>query len=193
MIRVFETLQRIKGYLNKGGAGQDWNLATAMVMNGKAGMQFMGDWAKGEFTAANKQAGKDYLCIAVPGTAHAFTYNMDSLAMFARKDKAARIAQAYLAEAVMDPSFQEMLSLSKGSIPARNDLPLDKFDLCAQKSAADLKLAAQSNTLLPSFSHKMTLSSAAQGAVMDVVSEFMNSNMTPQTATGKMAKAAQMK
>ena len=46
---------------------RDWNLATAMVINGKAGMQFMGDWAKGEFTAAGKKPGKDYVCAPFPG------------------------------------------------------------------------------------------------------------------------------
>jgi glucose/mannose transport system substrate-binding protein len=57
---------KVKGYIDKDAAGRDWNLATAMVINGKAGMQFMGDWAKGEFTAAGKKPGKDYLCVAAP-------------------------------------------------------------------------------------------------------------------------------
>jgi glucose/mannose transport system substrate-binding protein len=59
MIAALETFKRIKQYTDEGASGRDWNLATAMVINGKAGMQFMGDWAKGEFTAAGQIAGKD--------------------------------------------------------------------------------------------------------------------------------------
>ena len=33
-----------------------------MVMNGEAAFQIMGDWAKGEFLAAGKKLGKDFLC-----------------------------------------------------------------------------------------------------------------------------------
>ena len=35
--------------------GRDWNLASAMVIKGKAAMQIMGDWAKGEFVNAGKK------------------------------------------------------------------------------------------------------------------------------------------
>ena len=36
-----------------------------MVITGKAGMQVMGDWAKGEFIAAGLTAGKEYGCAIV--------------------------------------------------------------------------------------------------------------------------------
>jgi glucose/mannose transport system substrate-binding protein len=61
------TYKRIKGYTDKNAAGRDWNLATAMVIKGEAGMQIMGDWAKGEFVAAGKVPGKDFVCVAAPG------------------------------------------------------------------------------------------------------------------------------
>ncbi len=46
---------------------RDWNLATAMVINGKAGMQIMGDWAKGEFLKAGKKPNVDFLLLPVSG------------------------------------------------------------------------------------------------------------------------------
>ncbi|MEZ5834352.1 MAG: hypothetical protein R3D03_01275 [Geminicoccaceae bacterium] len=46
--------------------GRDWNLATAMVINGEAGFQMMGDWAKGEFLNAGKKPGEDFLCYRFP-------------------------------------------------------------------------------------------------------------------------------
>jgi glucose/mannose transport system substrate-binding protein len=45
-----------------GSPNRNWNDATAMVISGKAGVQIMGDWAKGEFAAANQTAGKDFGC-----------------------------------------------------------------------------------------------------------------------------------
>lgn len=192
-VKVFETMQRIKGYIDKGSAGRDWNLATAMVINGKAGMQFMGDWAKGEFTAAGKKPGKDYLCVAAPGTSNAFTFNIDSLVMFKQKDPGAQKAQADLAQAVMSKEFQEIFNLNKGSIPARLDTPIDKFDDCAKKSKADLAVASKDGGLVPSFAHKMAMPSATEGAIDDVISQFMNSNMTPQVATERLAKAGKVR
>ena len=98
MKKSLETFRKIKGYADAASPGRDWNLATAMVMQGKAGFQFMGDWAKGEFVAAGKKPGKDFLCAAAPGTANAYTFNVDSFAMFKLKDASAQKAQGDLAK-----------------------------------------------------------------------------------------------
>lgn len=188
-VKVFETLGKVKTYIDKGAAGRDWNLATAMVINGKAGMQFMGDWAKGEFTAAGKVPGKDFICTDAPGTQNAFTFNIDSLAMFQQKNPAAVQAQAKLAATVMSPAFQEVFNLNKGSIPARLDTPMAKFDDCAKKSSFDMSAASKGNKLVPSFAHKMAMPSATEGAMVDVISQFMNSSMTAQQATERLARA----
>lgn len=67
MVKVFDQMRRLRSYVDPGFAGRDWNLATAMVMNGEAAFQIMGDWAKGEFLAAGKVPGKDFLCVPTPG------------------------------------------------------------------------------------------------------------------------------
>ena len=85
MTKAFTELKKITTYMDPNRAGRDWNIAAADVINGKAGMQMMGDWAKSEWTAAKKVAGKDYQCVAFPGTDKAFTYNIDSLAVFKLK------------------------------------------------------------------------------------------------------------
>ena len=86
MVKALTELKKVATYMDADGKGQDWNLEAAKVINGKAGMQIMGDWAKSEWTAAKKVAGKDYECVAFPGTDKAFTYNIDSLAVFKQKD-----------------------------------------------------------------------------------------------------------
>lgn len=190
MIKTFETLARVKTYIDKNAAGRDWNLATAMVINGQAGMQFMGDWAKGEFTAAGKVPGKDFLCLAAPGTSKAFTFNIDSLTMFKVKGAAEQQAQLTLAETVMSPQFQQVFNLNKGSIPARAGIARDQFDSCAIKSMDDMSATDKSGALVPSFAHGMAIDSAKAGAIQDVIAKFMNSDMTPQAAVQALAKAA---
>lgn len=176
MKKSLETFRRIKGYTDAASAGRDWNLTTALVMQGKAGFQFMGDWAKGEFLAAGKVPGKDFLCAAAPGTANAFTFNVDSFAMFKLKSADAQKAQGDLAAAIMGPEFQEVFNLNKGSIPVRLNMKMDKFDDCAKTSAKDFVDAAKTGSLVPSIAHGMAVSPAAEGAIKDAVSQFWNND-----------------
>ncbi|MBA5604649.1 carbohydrate ABC transporter substrate-binding protein [Duganella sp. FT3S] len=193
MVKSFETLGKIKTYIDKDAAGRDWNLATAMVINGKAGMQFMGDWAKGEFTAAGKVPGKDFLCLPAPGTEKSYTFNIDSLAMFKVKSAEEQKAQLTLANAVMSPEFQEVFNLNKGSIPVRSGVSRAKFDSCAIRSMDDMAASSKAGTLEPSMAHGMAIDSAKAGAIQDVIAKFMNSSMTPQAAVQALAKAAKTK
>lgn len=193
MIKVLETFKKIKPFIDKGAPGRDWNLATAMIIKGEAGMQFMGDWAKGEFTVAGKIPGADYTCTAAPGTADAFTFNIDSFAMFALKNDDAKKGQEKLASAIMDPQFQEVFNLNKGSIPARLNLSMDKFDDCAKLSSKDFVSTSKSNKLVPSMAHGMSTFSSIQGAMSDAVTEFFNSDkMTAKETAEKMAKGVKL-
>jgi glucose/mannose transport system substrate-binding protein len=191
MTKVLETFRKVKGYTDRNAAGRDWNLATAMVIKGEAGMQLMGDWAKGEFIAAGKKPGVDFGCSAAPGTATSFTYNVDSFVMFKLKDANNTKAQMDLASAIMSPEFQEVFNLNKGSIPVRMGMNLDKFDACAKSSAADFAASAKGGSLVPSIAHEMAVSASAKGAIQDVVSQFWNDDrMTPAQATERIASAA---
>jgi glucose/mannose transport system substrate-binding protein len=190
MIESLKTFHKIKGYTDAGSPGRDWNLTTAMVINGQAGMQFMGDWAKGEFTAAGKMPGKDYLCVAAPGTEKDFTFNIDSFVMFDLDDKELQKGQDDLARSVLSPAFQEIFNLNKGSIPARLNISMDKFDDCAKVAAKDFVSTSKAGTLLPSMAHGMSTFSSIQGAIFDTVTEFYNSDsITAEEAAEKLVKA----
>ena len=191
MKKSLETFRKIKSYTDPAAPGRDWNLATAMVMQGKAGFQFMGDWAKGEFIAAGKAPGKDFLCAAAPGTANAFTFNVDSFAMYKLKDAGAQKAQADLAAAIMSPAFQEVFNLNKGSIPVRLGMKMDKFDDCAKLSSKDFVDTARTGGLVPSVAHGMAVSPAAEGAIKDAVSQFWNNDkISVADGMKNIAKAA---
>jgi glucose/mannose transport system substrate-binding protein len=194
MTKALETFRKIKGYTDPAAPGRDWNLATAMVIQGKAGFQFMGDWAKGEFAAAGKAPGKDYICAAAPGTGNAYTFNVDSFAMFKLKDAAAQKAQGDLAAAIMGNEFQEVFNLNKGSIPVRLNMKMDKFDDCAKLSSKDFVDTAKSGGLVPSVAHGMAVSPAAEGAIKDAVSQFWNDDkISVADGVKNIAKAATTK
>ncbi|MDR3428115.1 ABC transporter substrate-binding protein [Silvimonas sp.] len=193
MIKSLETYKKIKPFTDKNAAGRDWNLATAMVINGKAGMQFMGDWAKGEFLAAGKVPGKDFVCVPTPGSAKSYTFNIDSFIFFKLKNADGAKGQNDLAETLVSPDFQQIFNLNKGSIPVRLDADMSKFDDCGKQSAKDFAADNKSGTLVPSFAHGMAMHSATQGAMYDVISQFWNDdNMTAQQAAAKLAAAAKV-
>ncbi|MCD9550245.1 extracellular solute-binding protein [Photobacterium carnosum] len=191
MVDVFKQFKRMKAYIDPEAEGRHWNSATEMVINGQAAMQFMGDWAKGEFAQANKQAGKDYLCVPAPGTQHQFTFNIDSLAFFKLKGTAAdNVAQHDLAKILLTPYFQRVFNLNKGSIPVRLDMDMSAFDQCALDSMKAFKQASLFGDLVPSFSQNLATTADVQSAIVDVVSEFFNQkNPDPELAPSRLARA----
>jgi glucose/mannose transport system substrate-binding protein len=191
MIKSLEIFKKIKAYTDKNAPGRDWNLATAMVIKGEAAMQFMGDWAKGEFTAAGKVPGKDYDALTVPGTDQAFLFNVDSFIMFEVKDTQAKAAQKAMARLILSPEFQVTFNVNKGSIPVRSGIAETPFDAVAIDAMKDFAATAKSGGLMPSMAHEMAVSPAVRGAMFDVVTNYYNSSMSAAEAAQKLAAAVQ--
>ena len=187
MKAVFDQMRTLRGFVDSNFSGRDWNLATAMVMNGEAAFQIMGDWAKGEFLAAGKRPGIDFLCASTPGGG--FLYNVDSFAMFSVDGSDKKAGQDLLAELIVGKNFQKVFNLNKGSIPARVDVALDEFDACAHTSAQDMAASSSAGSLLPSYAHGMALRGAQAGAITDVVTAHFNSDMSSSEAVSMLAAA----
>jgi glucose/mannose transport system substrate-binding protein len=167
----FAAADKVKaaGFVAVAHGGQDWQ--DLMVIKGAAGFQFMGDWAKGEFLAAGQQPGKEFNCSPAPGTASAYTFNVDSFAMFQLKGWEAQKAQGYLAYLLMGNDFQEKFNLRK-----------------------DFVSTSAAGTLVPSVAHGMAIPSAAQAAMRAAVTEFWSNEKTTIADTlGKMQIASNSK
>src|ERR1019366_6123788 len=173
MKKAFDNLAKLKAYTDPNFAGRDWNLATAMVIKGDAVVQVMGGGAKGEFKAANKEAGKDFLCYRFPGTDGSVIYNTDMFAMFnvSADRKAAQLA---LADATMSPEVQSAFNVVKGSVPARMDVPDTAFDACGKKGIADVKAANADGKFVGSMAQNYAQPPAIAGAYHDVVTKFFH-------------------
>ncbi len=187
MVKAFERFKSLKKYTDKNAPGRDWNLATAMVIKGEAAMQFMGDWAKGEFTAAGKKPGVDYLALPMPDTSEYFLFNVDSFIFFKQKDMPAGQAAEAMARLILQPKFQEVFNINKGSIPVRLGMPKANFDSPAQRSMDDFVATASSGGLVPSMAHEMAVFPEIRGAIFDVVTNFYNSDMSAADAAKQLA------
>ncbi|RWM13525.1 MAG: carbohydrate ABC transporter substrate-binding protein [Mesorhizobium sp.] len=173
MKKSFDNLAKLVTYVDPNFSGRDWNLATAMVIKGDALVQVMGDWAKGEFNAAKKAPGTDFLCYRFPGTDGSVVYNSDMFGMFdVPEDRKA--AQVALATATLSKSFQSAFNVVKGSVPARTDVPDTDFDACGKKGMADLKAANEGGTLFGSLAQGYGAPPAVANAYKDVVSKFVH-------------------
>ena len=171
---VAEVFAQLRDLMDPGMPGRNWNDATALVITGKAGMQVMGDWAKGEFIAAGQSPGKEYGCV-VPG-AGGYVMGGDVFVFPKLKDANGAAAQAKLATLMFDPAVQIAFNMKKGSVPVRTDADGSAMDQCAQKGMAALKDPARQ---LPSTSY--LISPDENGALNDVITQYLN---TPSESVG---------
>jgi glucose/mannose transport system substrate-binding protein len=190
MKTVFERMIKLRSYIDSNFSGRDWNLATAMVITDKAGMQIMGDWAKGEFRSAGKVAGTDFLCFRFPGTQGTVTFNTDQFAMF-KVGQDSQDAQFKLAAAIEDPGFQSSFNVVKGSVPARNDVSDAAFDACGKKAIAEAKEASEKGTLLGSLAHGHAAPAAVKNAFYDVITATFNGEYKADQAVKQLVSAVQ--
>ena len=190
MLEVFNRMGQLRGFVDDNFSGRDWNLASAMVINGEAGMQVMGDWAKGEFLNAGQVPGEDFLCFRFPGTQGTVMFNSDQFVMFELGEEG-QDAQVAMASAVMSPAFQSAFNVVKGSVPARTDVPNDDFDTCGQQGMADLAAANEAGTLYGSFAHGHASPAAVKNAIYDVVTAHFNGEYDSETAVEELVFAVE--
>ena len=189
MIKSFDRMAQLRKYVDKDFSGRDWNVASGMVISGKAGFQIMGDWAKGEFVGAKKVAMKDFACFRTPGTQGMVSFNADQFAMFkVGADKVA--AQNKLATAILEPGFQSAFNVVKGSAPARTDVPDTAFDACGKKAIKDLAEANKSDRLVGSMAHGHAVPASIKNAFYDVITRQFNGSIDSKKAAAEMASAA---
>lgn len=184
--QVLVNYKRLRRYVDAASPGRNWHDTTALLISGRAGLQFMGDWVKGEFTAAGQLPGRDYGC--TPGLSPRSPYIVDGdvLVFPKSKDGAALPAQRLLARVATAPATQLAFSARKGSVPVRTDVDTRTLDACAQAGAAALRDAGRlvGNT-------EMLLAPAELSALERVVSDYWNRDIPVERAQQQLALTLQ--
>lgn len=162
--KAAEIFGRLRDYDDEGSPGRQWNVAVNMVATGQAAMMVMGDWAKGEFTAAGLTADVEYGCMLGPqNDAIILTGDM----FLFPKDEDERAGQLLLAQTMLEPETQVAYNIAKGSMPAVLDADVSKMDACTQKAMAVVKDPAKR---LPGLSYVM--SPDRRTGLQDVIGQY---------------------
>jgi glucose/mannose transport system substrate-binding protein len=163
---ALNTFKKYISYANADYAALGWANATAMIYNGQAAMNIMGDWANGEFINAKFT---DYGWAPVPGTTGVFDALSDSFALPAKAPDPDN-ARAWLA-LVGSKAAQEKFNPLKGSICARTDCDPSLFGAYSQSAMKDWT----SNEIVPSVTHGAAATPANVKIYSDAVTLFATS------------------
>ncbi|MFL6672297.1 MAG: ABC transporter substrate-binding protein [Massilia sp.] len=182
--KVLLAYKRLQSYVDSGSPGRNWNDATAMLISGKGGVQIMGDWVKGEFTAARQSAGQQYGCIAGLGPATPYLIQGDVFVFPKTTNAEAVTAQKLLASVAVAPATQLAFSKLKGSIPVRTDVDASQLDPCGQKGLAIVKERSRVLGIT-----EVYLTPDQNGALQDAVTAYWNTGMSVDKAQKSIAAA----
>ncbi len=197
MVKAFKQMRlMVSKYMDPDIAGRDYDAASNMMATGKAAFFIMGDWEIGVLKAAGFKPGSDILCAQSPTDwgKPGYILNSDSVVMFKQSDPDYVAGQQLLAHLIMTKDFQTIFNQTKGSIPSRLDVDLsgDGWNPCQRTAQEALKASIKDGTLVRSMAHNMTVLQKYRGAMMDTITEFVNTpSMTPEAAAEQMASAVE--
>jgi glucose/mannose transport system substrate-binding protein len=162
------TLKKVYGYVNSDHNSLSWDQANQLVIDGKAGMTIMGDWANGDYVA-KKFA--DYGWAPAPGNDGIYQALADSFPLPAKAthQDAVKKLLTYMATA----EAQDIFNPYKGSIPARIDAgnpPAggQQYNDYQKSALADWK----TDTVVPSMEHGAAASPAWKSAIEAALTTF---------------------
>lgn len=182
--QVLLAYKRMQTYVDSASPGRNWNDATSLLIKGKAGMQIMGDWVKGEFSAAKQVAGKDFGCIAGLSPQTPYLIQGDAF-VFPKATRAPLVnAQKLLAKTLMNPVTQLEFNKLKGSIPIRNDIDVSSMDMCAKIGVEIMKDKSRHVGISEIF-----LTPDQNGALQDILTAYWNTRMPVERVQKSIAAA----
>ena len=160
-----EAYAKMLEYVNEDFSALTWDQATALVIEGGAGFNSMGDWAYGEVVARDAQ---DLIgWVSHPGTDGSFVLVVDSFTLPVGAPNAEN-ARNWLT-ILGTKEAQEAFNPIKGSIPSRTDVNRDIFSAYHQWSMDSFT----NDALVPSCAHGQAASPAFQQAFYDASSAFV--------------------
>jgi glucose/mannose transport system substrate-binding protein len=143
-----EIFKKMLTYVNKDHAARNWQDAAQLVAKGEAAMNVMGDWEKGYFTTDLKlKPNADFGWITTPNSAGSFMIITDTFGL-PKGTKHPDATKEFL-KVLGSVEGQDVFNPLKGSIPARIDADVSKYDEYGQQTIKEFKEAK----LAPSLAH----------------------------------------
>lgn len=162
---AMETFARMLDYVNEDHPALTWDGGTALVIEGRAGFNSMGDWAYGEVVA--KEAIETIGWVSHPGTEGSFVLVVDSFTLPTGAPNPEN-ARAWL-QVLGTKEAQEAFNPLKGSIPARTDIDESLFTDYHKWAIASFGRDA----LVPSCAHGQAASPQFKQAFYDATASFI--------------------
>ncbi|WP_147820795.1 ABC transporter substrate-binding protein [Salidesulfovibrio onnuriiensis] len=185
-IKAWELFGKVLEYTNADASSLSWQQATDMVVDGRAAFNVMGDWAAGYMNVTKKLAPvSGFGWLASPGTGGEFMFLADSFGLpkgAPHRDNAVAWLQVLGSKEGSD-TFNPI----KGSISARTDSDLSKYNAYGQSAAADFA----KDRIVGSLAHGVTANETFMGDFATVMEMFLKSRNAQ--AAGKMAQQIAVK
>jgi glucose/mannose transport system substrate-binding protein len=159
--QALEIFKKLLGYINSDHTALSWDQSVQYVIEGKAAMTLMGDWAVGEFISKNFT---DYGWFAPPGTDGTFLMLSDSFAIpiGSKNPENAKLWLKLCGTAEAEDAFNPL----KGSIPPRTDAGKGNYSEYLKAAIKEWS----SNKLAPSCAHG---AAAPEGWVSDITNAII--------------------
>jgi glucose/mannose transport system substrate-binding protein len=156
---------RMLEYSNEDYSGLTWDAAADLVIEGRAAMTSMGDWAWGFFVGREVEDQIGY--VTHPGTEGGFVAVVDGFTMPAGAPHPIN-ARNWLITCG-DAAAQAAFAPFKGAIPARTDIDASNFNEYMQWSAGDFA----GGDVVPSMAHGAAASPQFRTSIFEATNSFL--------------------
>ncbi|BDG02978.1 ABC transporter substrate-binding protein [Anaeromyxobacter oryzae] len=186
-VAVWNTFGKVLACTNPDASGLSWQQATDRVLKGGAAFNVMGDWAAGYMTTTLKlKPGEGFGWAPSPGTSGVFMMLSDSFGL--PKGAKHRDAAMKWLKLLGSKEGQDTFNPLKGSIAARLDSDLTKYNAYLQSAAKDWK----SNKVVGSLAHGAVAPESFSSQFGTVMEIFTSGNNAQAAASAAQAIADQV-
>ncbi|QFP75981.1 ABC transporter substrate-binding protein [Deinococcus sp. AJ005] len=184
VVGAFTTFGKVMDCANKDASGLSWQQASDRIVSGQSAFNIMGDWAAGYFTTTKKLApGTGFGWATAPGTSKTFVMLADSFGLpKGVKDRAEAMNWLKL---LGSKAGQDTFNPLKGSIAARTDSDLSKYNTYSKSAATDWK----NSKIVGSMTHGAVAPESFTSAFGAVIDQFVSSKNSAGAAAAAQALA----
>lgn len=177
---VKSALTRVKeysGHYPEDAGSISWDQANSMVVNGNAAFIHQGDWAAGQYKAADGfEYDSDWGNVAFPGTSGVYSLVMDSF-VFPKNNPSPDATTKFLTYCGTKDA-QKRFNTKKGSIPPRTDVSMDEFGPFLQAQSEDF---ANSDEQPATIAHGTAVRPEIKSNIEGAFASFLESNDVNKT------------